>query len=143
MTITIEAVDEPSSEVLEALGRLLPQLNPALAAPSLELLTRVVQDPAVVLLVAREEEHIVGTATVAVVPIPSRVVAHVNDVVVAEEARGGGAGRALMQAAISTARARGATVVRLTSAEHRAAAHHLYESLGFRLAGSRAYRLDL
>lgn len=143
MAIAIEAVDEPTPEVLEALGRLLPQLNPALAAPPLELLARVIQDPAVVLLVARDGGVIVGTATVAVVPIPSRVIAHVNDVVVAEEARGSGAGRALMEAAIRSARERGATVVRLTSAEHRGAAHHLYESLGFRLAGSRAYRLDL
>lgn len=143
MSAVVEVVAASSAEVLEALGRLLPQLNPALGAPSRELLEEVVADPDVTLLVARLGGRIIGTATVAVVPTPARVTAHVNDVIVDVAARGRGAGRALTEAAIEVARARGAPVVRLTSAEHRAAAHRLYESLGFRLAGSRAYRLDL
>jgi ribosomal protein S18 acetylase RimI-like enzyme len=141
--VRVERVAEPSDEVLHALDRLLPQLNPQLSGPSRELLQRVVEDRAVALLVARDGDTIVGTATLAVVPTPTWVNAHVNDVVVDAGARGLGAGRALMEAAIALARERGAQVVRLTSAERRSEAHALYESLGFRHTGSRAYRLDL
>ena len=141
--MNVEEVREPSEDVRSALARLLPQLNPALGGPSRELLARVVADPAVTLLVARDGGEIVGTATVAVVTTPTWVNAHVNDVVVDGAARGAGVGRALMEAAVGVARNRGAQVVRLTSAERRSDAHALYESLGFRHTGSRAYRLDL
>jgi len=141
--VIVEQVRTASDEVQQALDRLIPQLNPSLSGPSPELLRRVVDDPGVVLLVARDGGVIVGTATVAVVATPTWVNAHINDVVVDGGARGRGVGRALTEAAIAVARERGAQVVRLTSAGHRQDAHQLYESLGFRHTGSRAYRLDL
>lgn len=141
--MTVERVRAVSDELTEALARLIPQLNPALPGPPRDLLERVVADPAVTLLVARVDGRIAGTATVGVIATPTWVNAHVNDVVVEEGARGRGVGRELMEEAIRVARERGAQVVRLTSAERRAGAHRLYESLGFRHTGSRAYRLDL
>jgi len=143
LPVTVERVVAVSDEVAEALVRLIPQLNPSLTGPSRDLLERVVTDPDVTLLVARADRGIVGTATVGVIATPTWVNAHVNDVVVEEGVRGRGVGRELMEEAIRVARERGAQVVRLTSAERRADAHRLYESLGFRHTGSRAYRLDL
>jgi GNAT superfamily N-acetyltransferase len=143
VTVAIEEVATAAPEVLDALAALLPQLNPALPAPTAALLQRVVDDPAVTLFVARLEGRIVGTAALAVIATPSWVNAHVNDVVVDRSARGRGVGRALMEAVLVRARQRGAQVVRLTSAEPRTEAHRLYEGLGFRHTGSRAYRLDL
>ena len=141
--MSVERVTEASAEVVAALGELIPQLNPALRGPSPELVAQVVADPAVTLLVARVDGRIAGTATVGVIATPTWVNAHVNDVVVLEGSRGRGVGRQLMEEAIRIARERGAQVVRLTSAEHRGEAHALYESLGFRHTGSRAYRLEL
>ena len=143
VAVTIEAVREPDEEVRDALGTLLPQLNRGLGKPSRELLAAVVADPAATLLVARVDGQIVGTATVAVVATPTCITAHINDVVVDDAARRQGAGRRLMEAALEIARERGAGVVRLTTAERRGEAHRLYESLGFKNTGSRAYRLDL
>ena len=141
--VSIERVGEATDEVRDALERLIPQLNPLLSGPDADLLRRVVADPAVTLLVARVDGRIAGSATVAVVATPTQVMAHVNDVVVDEEVRSVGVGRTLMDAAIGVARERGATVVRLTSAERRGAAHRLYERMGFVRLDSRAYRLDL
>ncbi len=143
MTVAIEEVTASTPELLEALASLLPQLNPALRGPSAELLERVLADPAVTLFVARSGGRVCGTATLAVVATPTWVTAHVNDVVVDGSVRGTGVGRALMQAVLARARERRAEVVRLTSAERRREAHLLYESLGFRQTGSRAYRLKL
>jgi ribosomal protein S18 acetylase RimI-like enzyme len=50
---------------------------------------------------------------------------------VAQPRRGRGLGRALMVAAIETARARGATYMDLNTSEDDVAARGLYESLGF------------
>lgn len=56
----------------------------------------------------------------------------VEDVFVADHARGSGLGRALMDAAIARARERGARRMELDTAEDNAAALALYGSLGFR-----------
>jgi GNAT superfamily N-acetyltransferase len=141
--VSVERVGVARDEIVEALGELIPQLNPALSGPSARLVEQVVADSAVTLLVARVDGRIVGSATVGVITTPTWINAHVNDVVVLEGARGQGVGRELMEAAIQVARERGAQVVRLTSAERRGEAHRLYESLGFQHTGSRAYRLDL
>ena len=139
----MERVEAVADDIVAALGRLLPQLNPDLAPPSRSHLERVVADPAATLLVARVNGEIAGTATVSVFASPAKVSAHVDDVVVDSEQRAMGVGEALMKLAIEHARQAGANVVRLTSADHRADAHRLYERLGFRQVTSRLYRLDL
>ncbi len=67
----------------------------------------------------------------------------VEDVFVAESARGSGLGRRLMDAAIARARERGARRMELDTNDTNAPAIALYESLGFRNAGDRYYRLHL
>ena len=59
--VRIEAVTEATPEVHEALGRLLPQLNPRLPVPTMERLQAIIADPAATLLVARDGHEIVGT----------------------------------------------------------------------------------
>lgn len=60
--------------------------------------------------------------------------AWLEDLFVAEEARRGGAGRALAQGCIDRARARGCKRIQLDANERNEAALALYESLGFRSA---------
>lgn len=147
MAMRIEAVIESTEEVQAALARLLPQLNPTLQPPDGERLRRILADPDVVLLIARDgdDDAIVGTTTVIVYTTPFWIKARLDEVVVDDSARGEGVGEALVKAALDVARKRGAQIAELQSArtEAREAAHRLYERLGFRIRNSDLFRISL
>lgn len=141
----IEAATAATGEVLEALSRLLPQLNPDLPALTQERLDRVVNDPATTLLMVRndDDETIIGTASVLVYSTPAHVKARIEDVVVDESARGKGAGKELVLRCIEVARESGAEIVELQSARWRQVANKLYPKIGFELRESNVYRINL
>ena len=141
----IESVGEVTPELQEALARLLPQLNPRLPVPDMDRLRRLLADPAVTLLVARDGDQIVGTTTVVVYTTPFWIKARLDEVVVDAGARGKGVGEALVKAALEVGRERGAQVAELQSGrgEARAAAHRLYERLGFQIRDSDVMRIVL
>jgi GNAT superfamily N-acetyltransferase len=143
--LRVEAVAEATPEIHAALARLLPQLNPRLEAPDMERLRRLVADPAVTLLVARDGDAIVGTTTVIVYTTPFWIKARLDEVVVDAGARGQGVGEALVNAALEIGRERGAQVAELQSGRgpQRAAAHRLYERLGFRIRDTDVMRIEL
>ena len=143
MAVRIDAVDEPSDEVLVALNALLPQLNPAIVPPDRHRLARLVADPAVTLLVGKDGDAIVGTATVIAYTSPAWTKARIEDVVVDQSARGQGVGRALVDACIELAGARGCTIVELQSKRSRVEANRLYQEMGFELRDSNFYRMTL
>jgi len=147
VAMRIEAVSEATPELRQALGRLLPQLNPNLPPPDDERLRRIVADPDVVLLVARDgpASEIVGTTTVIVYTTPFWIKARLDEVVVDDSARGQGVGEALVRAALDIARERGAQIAELQSArtEARESAHRLYERLGFKVRNSDVFRISL
>src|SRR5256884_6695578 len=141
----IEAVTKLTPAIQEALGRLLPQLNANLPMPDLERMNRLLNDPDVVLLVARDGERIVGTTTVIVYTTPFWIKARLDEVVVDQSARGTGVGEALVKAALDVGRERGAQVAELQSGRGpaREAAHKLYERIGFRLRDTDVFRIVL
>jgi len=142
----IERVTQPTSEVHEALVRLLPQLNGTLDLPGMDRLTRLVADPAVTLLVARDGDgRIVGTTTVIVYTTPFWIKARLDEVVVEAAARGQGVGEELVKAALALGREKGAQVAELQSGRgsNRDAAHRLYERLGFKIRDSDVMRIVL
>jgi GNAT superfamily N-acetyltransferase len=143
--VRIEPVSELTPEIRDALARLLPQLNPTLVVPDRERLERLVEDPDVVLLVARDGEQIVGTTTVIVYTTPFWIKARLDEVVVDESARGKGVGEALVKAALDVGRDRGAQVAELQSGRgpNREAAHRLYERLGFQIRDTDVFRIVL
>jgi GNAT superfamily N-acetyltransferase len=145
VAIRIEAVTEATTEVHDALARLLPQLNPTLPPPDMARLQRLLADPDVTLLVALDGDRIVGTTTVIVYTTPFWIKARLDEVVVDESARGQGVGEALVKAALALAREKGAQVAELQSgrAAAREAAHRLYERLGFRIRNSDLFRIVL
>jgi len=145
MGLRVEAVAEATPEIHAALARLLPQLNPRLEVPDMERLRRLVADPAVTLLVARDGDDIVGTTTVIVYTTPFWIKARLDEVVVDASARGQGVGEALITAALEIGRERGVQVAELQSGRgpQRAAAHRLYERLGFRIRDSDVMRIEL
>ena len=141
----VEAVREATPELHAALARLLPQLNPNLPVPDLARLERLIADPDVTLLVAKDGEQIVGTTTVIVYTTPFWIKARLDEVVVDSSARGDGLGEALVKAALDVGREKGAQVAELQSGRgsNRDAAHRLYERLGFKIRDSDVMRIVL
>ena len=95
------------------------------------------------LLIARDErdqDRIVGSLTLAMFRIPTGYRAWIEDVVVDDQARGKGVGRALNEAALAEAQRRGAKDVSLTSRPSREAANRLYLRIGFEARETNVYR---
>jgi ribosomal protein S18 acetylase RimI-like enzyme len=141
VSATIEIVEHPTAEVVEALGRLLPQLSSATPPDAAEL-AAILADGST-MFVARVEGRIVGTVTLVLYRIATGLKAWIEDVVVDEAARGHGVGEALNLAALDVARRRGATAVSLTSRPSRSAANRLYQRIGFSARDTNVYRYDL
>jgi ribosomal protein S18 acetylase RimI-like enzyme len=127
----IERVTETTDELVEAFGRLVPQLSPDRPAPTHAHLADVLAAPGTIVLIARDGEAIAGTLTLLLYRIPTGVRGWIHDVVVDETARGRGVGQALTQKALEVARGAGVESVHLTSRRSREAAHRLYRRLGF------------
>jgi ribosomal protein S18 acetylase RimI-like enzyme len=140
VTVQVEVLDEVTGEVVEAFGRLLPQLSrsaPPLGRAELETIVRC---PANTVLLARSAGTISGAMTLVMFPLPSGLRAWIEDVVVDESARRQGVGEAMMRESLRVAREAGARTVDLTSRPAREAAGRLYERLGFKIRESRLYR---
>jgi ribosomal protein S18 acetylase RimI-like enzyme len=137
MSVHVEILTEVTREVVEAFGRLVPQLSSSAEPLDAGALAAIAAAPASTLLLARADGAIVGTLTLAIFPIPTGIRAWIEDVVVDEAARGQGIGEALTLAAIDLARQAGARTVDLTTRPSREAAGRLYERMGFERRDSR------
>jgi len=141
--VRVELLRESSPELVEAMGRLVPQLSRSASDPTESEISALVDAGSAFLLLARSETNeIVGMLTLALVRIPTGLRAW-EDVVVDERARGAGIGSALVSEAIAIARGEGARTVDLTSRPDRAAANRLYERLGFARRETNVYRFNL
>ncbi|MFB7931884.1 GNAT family N-acetyltransferase [Streptomyces sp. NPDC056039] len=140
MDIRVEVIREPSEELLDAFGRLLPQLSTTARHLDRAAVDRLVSCDANTVLVARSGGAIVGTLTLVLLPLPSGLRGRVEDVVVDDAARGQGIAGLLIEEALRLARRAGARTVDLTSRPDRAAANRLYERLGFQARESTVHR---
>lgn len=145
--MTVEIVTESTPELVEAMGRLIPQLSRSAPALTAEQCEALVAQPGVHLFVFRPERgaeggpgEILGMLTLATFTIPTGLRAWVEDVVVDADARGQGAGLALVEAAVAHAQALGARTVDLTSRPSREAANRLYRRAGFEPRETNVYR---
>lgn len=132
-----------TDELLEAFGRLVPQLSRSNPPPDRQALTAIVESEASDLFIARVDGRIVGTSTLATFRIPTGLRAWIEDVVTDEEARGRGVGMALTEAMLDRARELGAVTVDLTSRPSREAANRLYQRAGFEQRDTNVYRVTL
>ena len=133
-------------ELVEAFGRLIPQLSSSNPPPSETELAEICESAASVLLVAvdrDDDDRILGSLTLAWFRIPTGVRAWIEDVVVDESARGHGVGELLNRAALDRARQLGAKTVDLTSRPSREAANRLYQRIGFVPRDTNIYRYEL
>lgn len=143
MSVVVEQATIANAELVDAFDRLIPQLSSSNPPPTQDELAQIIASPTSVLFIARLDEHIVGSLTLAIFRIPTGIRAWIEDVVVDETARGHGVGEALSQAAILEAHHRGAITVELTSRPSREAANRLYQRLGFKTRETNIYRYDL
>ena len=143
MAVEVAEATQVTAELVEAFERLTPQLSSSNPPPSAEALQAVATADATRLLVARAEGAIVGSLTLVLVRIPTGLRAIIEDVVVDEQSRGQGVGRALNEVALELARDAGAVTVDLTSRPSREAANRLYLRLGFVIRDTNVYRYTL
>jgi ribosomal protein S18 acetylase RimI-like enzyme len=143
MSVVVEQATIANAELIEAFQRLIPQLSSSNPPPTQDELAEIIAAPSTVLFIARLDEHIVGTLTLATFRIPTGVRAWIEDVVVDSAARGHGVGEALNQAAILEAHHRGAITVDLTSRPSREAANRLYQRIGFVARDTNVYRYNV
>ncbi|MEO5724019.1 MAG: GNAT family N-acetyltransferase [Ilumatobacteraceae bacterium] len=141
MTASIEIATSCTTELVDALAKLLPQLSSA-APPDGDTLAAIIAAPATDVFVARVDGRIVGSLTLAMFRLSTGLKAWIEDVVVDSAARGHGVGEALNRAALATAQQRGAKSVSLTSRPSRQSANRLYLRLGFKARETNVYRYD-
>lgn len=138
--VTIERVRTVSDAHVAAFARLLPQLSSSAPPLGRNSLDDVARQPGNHLFFAAVDGEIVGSCLLVTFPAPTGTRALLEDVVVDEAARGAGVGGALVEAALSAARAVGARTVDLTSRPSREAANRLYARCGFVQRATNVYR---
>lgn len=143
--MAIKIVNEASKAVVDGMNKLLPQLSSSATSMSEEDVTRFLDQPSTTLFVYTPDDdpdNILGMLTLVVFEIPTGIRAWVEDVVVAEETRGQGAGRQLVDASVEYAHKIGAKTVDLTSRPTREAANRLYRRAGFEQRETNVYRYN-
>jgi ribosomal protein S18 acetylase RimI-like enzyme len=145
--ITVSILEKATPEAFKQICALLPQLrnNPAhtYTEPSYEELVDLVADQTAALVVVKDDDRIIGMATLFVLARVGEIAGYVEDVVVDSAYRGQGLATKLMTTLIETAKARGVKDLDLTSRPAREAANHLYQKLGFEVRPTNPYRLKI
>ena len=140
----IDIVTQADEELYNAFQRLVPQLTNNNPPPSLNDLIALVRDSSSTLMVARNDHgEIVGALSLTVYRVPTGVRSIIEDVIVANSARGQGIGEALMKRAIEVAREKGASNISLTSNPMRESANRVYLRMGFKKRETNAYQIKL
>ncbi len=140
--VEVYLATEVTDELIEAMGRLVPQLSRSNPPPSPDALAEIVESDSSLLFMAKDHTGVLGTLTLILFRIPTGLRAWIEDVIVDEEARGKGVGRILNEAAIQHALHQGAITVDLTSRPSREAANRLYARIGFVQRDTNVYRFS-
>lgn len=141
--MSIEEVSEVTDELLEATNLLIPQLSTSAPKMTREELAQFLAQPGTYLFVFRLDGRILGMLTLATFIIPTGYRGIIEDVVVDCDARGHGAGQALVEAALQKGRDLGMKNIDLTSRPSREAANRLYLRCGFVPRETNVYRYSL
>ncbi len=143
--VTTEQLKRVPENAAGDISRLLAQLrgNPKEHTVSASDLEPIVSDKNIVLIVAKDNEKIVGMASLYILNKLGKRTGTVEDVVVDDGYRGQGIGKQLMQHIIDTARAESLVTVSLTSRPARVAGNKLYQKVGFEQKETNVYRMKL
>ncbi len=134
--------NEVTDNLVEAFTRLIPQLSNRSRIPSASELWKIVSSDTSTLLLAYDDDRIVGSLTLVMFRIPTGLRAWIEDVVVDETVRRQGVAEALNREALRRATEAGARTVELCSRPSREAAIRLYQKLGFKERDTNIYRFE-
>ena len=144
LMITISELTESTTESLNAVNRLLPQLSASAKAISINRLQDLTESDSTKLFIGTDKSgEILGMLSLIVMKIPTGNKAWIEDVVVDESARGRGIGRELMNHAHEEAKKHGVKSIDLTSRPSRESANELYQSLGYEIRQTNVYRYKI
>lgn len=145
MEFYIEQIKTHSSQLLEALNKLLNQLDNTADPLTEKAIKYMINSPSNRLFVARkmDNKEIVGMLTMIVFRIPFAKKGLLEDIVVDKEHRKKGIGTTLITAAVNQARKEGVNYLDFTSRSTRMEANNLYQSLGFKKRETNIYRILL
>lgn len=144
--ITISQLTEVTSSSVSELNTLMRELRTEQSGDAIgstadmELL---LNDKNIIVMTVKDDEKIVGVATLYIVPKIGKIVAYIEDVVVSSAYRGQGLGEKLVREVIETAKSRNVKSVGLTSRPIREAANKLYQKIGFIRKETNVYKLAL
>lgn len=141
--MNIALLEQVNDEVVQAFQRLMPQLTSYSAPPNQEELVEMAQSEQVFVFLARDSDQdglIIGTATLGTFRTPTGLHGWIEDVVVDQDFRRQGIGKALTEACLDQARVMGLRDVNLTSRSARCAANQLYQAMGFIRRETNIYR---
>jgi ribosomal protein S18 acetylase RimI-like enzyme len=143
--ITISRLDEATDAAVNDINLLLPQvrLGPSQHAVSLFDLQAIVASHGTAVIVAKDEQRIVGMATIHIVTPIGRRIAHVDDVVVSDGYRRQGLATKIMRELTAFAKSRGVSQLRLTSRSARIAANQFYRQTGFIVGNTNVFVMNL
>lgn len=157
--MSIEIITEATPELEQLFQLTIPQLSSSSTPMDIEQLERMLSQDSLTLFAYRADElcaegylesdgglnsassrPLLGMLSLVMFEIPTGRRAWIEDVVVDSQARGQGAGQALVEAAVEYATIHGAKSVDLTSRPSREAANRLYRRAGFELRETNIYR---
>lgn len=141
MDIEILKHEAVNDNVQKQVKELFNQLNSNLKQRSLKEVLEVSNN--LVFAIYKEDERILGMATLATYKAISGYKGIIEDVVVDGGQRGKGLGRKLMEKLLEEGNKMELDEILLFSGHHRTAAIKLYTSLGFELKDSGLYRLKV
>jgi phosphinothricin acetyltransferase len=140
MTIEILKQSDVDEDFQKQVSELMVQLLPD--KKQIELRKLLEEKNQITIVYCRENEKIVGIASMCNYVVISGNKGWIEDVVVDTKARGKGVGQKLIEKLLEVAETLQLSEVLLFTADHRTAAIKLYTKLGFKQKNSRVYILD-
>jgi ribosomal protein S18 acetylase RimI-like enzyme len=143
--ITISRLEEASDAAVKDINLLLPQVraDPSQHKGSLSDLQSIVENNWTSMIVAKDEQRIIGMATIHIVNNMGKRIAHLDDVVISDAYRRQGLGTKIIYELIKLAKARGVSQLRLTSRSARIAANKFYQQTGFKIGNTNVFFINL
>lgn len=157
--MSIEIITKATPELERLFQLTIPQLSTSSAPMNIEQLEHMLSQESLTLFAYRSDDlctegnlgsatdlgsdanrPLLGMLSLIMFEIPTGRRAWIEDVVVDSQARGHGAGQALVETAVKYALDHGAKSVDLTSRPSREAANRLYRRAGFELRETNIYR---
>jgi len=141
--IHILLLEKASAENVKELEALARALHEDERVSSQKEVDELIRDPHAVLIVAKDDDRIIGMGTLYLNQKIGKLSSYIEDVIVDSAYRGQGIGSKIVDALIEAAREKNALSITLTSRSERAAAHALYEKHGFKKRDTNVFRLTL